>query len=190
MAHVPANTHTHRHTHLYLQIVATITCEKKKNQWKWKAFFRSVIVVAFALFLWLCGMWDLSSLTRNWTMTPAVEAQRPKHWTTREVSRSVILEQQHQLRLGTCSWARSTESEAACWEPTHETLPMTRSWGRNPDRQGGSGFQGFRKAAPGTHLKHDICLSDACLNRLLPNFRDTGTRPSLISSQIRINLEL
>ena len=32
-----------------------------------------------------------------------------------------------------------------CQEPTHETLPMTRSWGRKPDRQGGSGFQGFQK---------------------------------------------
>ena len=55
---------------------------------------------------------------------------------------------------------------------------MTRSWGRKPDRQGGSGFQGFRKAAPGAHLKDDICLSDACFNRLLHNFCDTGRRPS------------
>ena len=106
-----------------------------------------------------------------------------------------------------------------CREPTHETPPMTRSWGRNltgkanqvfrgfekassrdpthdkvtrrkPDRQGRSGSQGFRKAAPGTHPKDDICLSDACLNRLLPNFSDTGRRPSPISSKKRINLEL
>ena len=32
-----------------------------------------------------------------------------------------------------------------CWEPAHEIPPMTRSWGRKPDRQGGSRFQGFRK---------------------------------------------
>ena len=61
---------------------------------------------------------------------------------------------------------------------------------RKPDRQGGSGFQGFQKAAPGAHLKDDICLSDACFNRLLPNFCDTGRRPTPISFQIRINLEL
>ena len=30
----------------------------------------------------------------------------------------------------------------------HEIPPMTRSWRRKPDRQGGSGFQGFWKAAP------------------------------------------
>ena len=77
-------------------------------------------------------------------------------------------------------------------EPAHEIPPMTRLWGRKPDGQGGSGsgFQGFRKAAPSAHLKDDICLSDACFNRLLPNFCDTGRRPSPISSQIRINLEL
>ena len=78
----------------------------------------------------------------------------------------------------------------SCREPAHEIPPMTRSWGRKPDRQGGSGFQGFWKAAPGAHLKDDICLSDACFNRLLLNFCDTGRRPSLISFQIRINLEL
>ena len=75
--------------------------------------------------------------------------------------------------------------KASSWDPTHDKV--TR---RKPDRQGRSGFQGFRKAAPGAHLKDDICLSDACLNRSLPNFCDTGRRPSPISSQIRINLEL
>ena len=75
--------------------------------------------------------------------------------------------------------------KASSQDPTHDKV--TR---RKPDRQGRSGFQGFQKAAPGAHLKDDICLSDACLNRLLPNFCDTGRRPSLISSQIRIDLEL
>ena len=46
-----------------------------------------------------------------------------------------------------------------CQEPTHETLPVTRPWRRKPDGQGRSGFRGFRKAAPGTHLKDNICLS-------------------------------
>ena len=70
-------------------------------------------------------------------------------------------------------------------DPTHDKVMR-----RKPDRQGGSGFQGFRKAAPRAHLKDDICLSDACLSRLLPNFCDTGWRPSPVSSQIKINLEL
>ena len=46
-------------------------------------------------------------------------------------------------------------------DPTHDKV--TR---RKPDRQDRLGFQGFRKAAPGAHLKDDICLSDACLNGL------------------------
>ena len=108
---------------------------------------------------------------------------------------------------------------APCLEPAHKILPLTRSWGENltskvdqvfrgfekassqdpthdkvmrrkPDRQGGSGFQGFQKAAPSAHLKDDICLFDACFYRLLPNFCDIGRRPFLIPFQIRIYLEL
>ena len=33
-----------------------------------------------------CGMWDLSSLTRDRTRAPALGAQNLSHWTTREVS--------------------------------------------------------------------------------------------------------
>ena len=33
-----------------------------------------------------CGMWDLSSLTRDQTRPPALEAQSLNHWTAREVS--------------------------------------------------------------------------------------------------------
>ena len=73
------------------------------------------------------------------------------------------------------------------WSGKPEHAPLTR---RKPDRQGRSGFRGFRKAALSAHLKDDICLSDACLSGLLPNFCDTGRRPSPIFSQIRINLEL
>ena len=75
--------------------------------------------------------------------------------------------------------------KASSRDPTCEKVMRRKS-----DRQGGSGCQGFRKAAPGAHLKDDICLSDACFNRLLPNFCDTGRRPAPISFQIRINLEL
>ena len=108
-------------------------------------------------------------------------------WTLR--TRCSVREAGHKRTQGVWSrWCKT--STVYCREPTHETLPMTRSWGRKPDRQGRSGFQGFRKASPCAHLKDDICLSDACFNRLLPNFCDTGRRPSPISSQIRINLEL
>ena len=31
-----------------------------------------------------CGLWDLSSPTRNRTLVPAVKAPSPNHWTTRE----------------------------------------------------------------------------------------------------------
>ena len=51
--------------------------------------------------------------------------------------------------------------KASSRDPTHDKV--TR---RKPDRQGRSGFQGFRKAASGSHLKDDTCLSDACLNGL------------------------
>ena len=70
--------------------------------------------------------------------------------------------------------------------PTHDKV--TR---RKPDRQGRSGFQGFRKAAPDSHLKDDICLSDAFLNGDYSLISLTqAERPSPISFQIRINLEL
>ena len=42
---------------------------------------------------------------------------------------------------------------------------------------------GISKSCPGAHLKDGLCLSDACYVRLLPNFCDTGRRPSPISLQ-------
>ena len=42
---------------------------------------------------------------------------------------------------------------------------------------------GISKSCPDAHLKDDLCLSDACYIRLLPNFCDTGKRPSPISLQ-------
>ena len=70
--------------------------------------------------------------------------------------------------------------KASSGDPTHDKV--TR---RKPDRQGRSGFQGFRKAAPGLTLKMIICLSDACLNGLFPNFSDTGRKafPDLFPSK-------
>ena len=37
---------------------------------------------------------------------------------------------------------------ASTRDPTHDKVMR-----RKPDEQGGSGFQGFRKAVPGAHLK-------------------------------------
>ena len=36
------------------------------------------------LVIWLQGMWDLSSLTRDQTCTPCTGRQSLNHWTTRE----------------------------------------------------------------------------------------------------------
>ena len=72
--------------------------------------------------------------------------------------------------------ARQIRFSGVSKRPAHEMPHMTRSRGESLTGKGRSGFQGFRKAAPGAHLKDDICLSDACLNGLLPNFCDTGKR--------------
>ena len=37
-----------------------------------------------------CGMWDFSSLTRDWTRTPCIGRQILNHWTTREVAVAVL----------------------------------------------------------------------------------------------------
>ena len=81
------------------------------------------------------------------------KAIREKTWWTRRIRFSGVFE------------------KASSRDPTHDEV--TR---RKPDRQGRSGFQGFQKAAPGSHLKDDVCLSDACLNGLLPNFSDTDRK--------------
>ena len=77
--------------------------------------------------------------------------------------------------MGKADQVFKDSKKASSRDPTHDKV-----MGRKPDGQGRSGFQGFRKAAPkaapGSHLKDDICLSDACLNGLLPNFSDTGRK--------------
>ena len=46
--------------------------------------FSCRFLFVYFLVVWL-HMWDLSSLTRDWTHAPALEAQHLNHWTTREV---------------------------------------------------------------------------------------------------------
>ena len=45
--------------------------------------------LGFFFFFWLQSMWELSSLTRDWTRTPCVGRQSLNHWTTREVPISI-----------------------------------------------------------------------------------------------------
>ena len=42
-------------------------------------------------FFWPLAMWDLNSLTRDWTYTPRTRSQSPNHWTTREVPSPIFL---------------------------------------------------------------------------------------------------
>ena len=47
-----------------------------------------VLFVCFCFLLFLAtwhGLWDLSSLTRDWTWATAVKAPSPNHWTAREL---------------------------------------------------------------------------------------------------------
>ena len=38
-----------------------------------------------------CGLWDLSSPTRDWTWAPTVKAQSPNHWTARDYVSGVFM---------------------------------------------------------------------------------------------------
>ena len=60
---------------------------------------------------------------------------------------------------------------------------MTRSWGEDLTSKADQDLRDFENL-PGTHLKDDLCLSDACCIRLLPNSRDTGrSLPRSLSKQ-------
>ena len=53
--------------------------------------FIEFITIFFLLYIfvyWPCGMWDLSSLTRDGTSTCCMERQRLNCWTAREVLHS------------------------------------------------------------------------------------------------------
>lgn len=47
--------------------------------------FVTTLPLFHVLVFWSQGMWDLSSLTRDRTCAPALEAQSLIHWTLREV---------------------------------------------------------------------------------------------------------
>ena len=57
-------------------------------------FFLSLLVLLCSTQAWLpYGTWDLSSKTRDWTHFTYTERQILNHWTTKEVSKSVLNEQ-------------------------------------------------------------------------------------------------
>ena len=51
-------------------------------------------VAIFMSFFWPQAMWDLSSLTKDWTCTPCIGRWSLNRWTAREVPGSLILKQQ------------------------------------------------------------------------------------------------
>ena len=78
-------THTHTHTHtLSLEPVWALIFLTGRGgldtTFKKKKFILAV----------LCGVWDLSFLTRDWTQVSAVKAPNPNHWTTREFPRHLL----------------------------------------------------------------------------------------------------
>ena len=47
--------------------------------------FATMLLLFYILVLWLWGMWDLSSPTRDRTRTPCIGRRSLNHWTAREV---------------------------------------------------------------------------------------------------------
>ena len=47
--------------------------------------FVTILLLFYVLVFWPRGMWDLSSPTRNQTLTPCIERRSLNHWTAREV---------------------------------------------------------------------------------------------------------
>ena len=47
--------------------------------------FVTILLQFYVLFFWPRGMYDLSSLTRDWTHTPCIGRWRLNHWSAREV---------------------------------------------------------------------------------------------------------
>ena len=45
--------------------------------------FVAILLLFYVLVFWPWGMWDLSSLIRNWTRTPSIGRRSLTHWTAR-----------------------------------------------------------------------------------------------------------
>ena len=53
--------------------------------------FVTILLLFYVLVFWPQGMWDLSSLTRDRTLTPCIGRQHLNQWTAREVPEQYIL---------------------------------------------------------------------------------------------------
>ena len=52
--------------------------------------FVTILLLFYVLVFWPGGMWGLSSLTKDWTLTPCIGRWSRNHWTTREVPLAVL----------------------------------------------------------------------------------------------------
>ena len=52
--------------------------------------FVTTLLPFYVLVFWPQGMWDLSSLTRDRTLSPCIGRQSPNHWTAREVPKVTL----------------------------------------------------------------------------------------------------
>ena len=90
------------------------------------------------------SMWDLSSLTRDWTGVPSFERQILNHWTTQEVPALFYYNRNHKIScLQSSPRSHSTRgpvqvahTQCNCWLKTQlhlpgreESLSMKISWG-------------------------------------------------------------
>ena len=53
--------------------------------------FVTTLLLLYVSFFWLCGMWDLSFLTRDRNCIPRFGRQSPNHWTIGEVLEILFL---------------------------------------------------------------------------------------------------
>lgn len=67
----------------------------KGEEVNYTAYFILFIILCFRLTLWL---WDLNSLSRDWTWLLLLKPLSPNHWSTRELPVSHIL-------MLTCMWS-------------------------------------------------------------------------------------
>ena len=93
--------------------------------------------------------------------------------------------------LGEKTWrARRIRFSGVSKRPAHEIPPMTRSQGESLTGKADQVFRDFEKLPPALTLKMiSVFLMPASMGYFLISLTQAG-RPSLISSQIRINLEL